>query len=456
MRFLSVGVLVIHFYIFHACEKYSFVKEQDVEFKDHVITTMTTPYVEMCWDKCVWIMNCFSINVRMNNFGMVECELNNSSKKASPGSLVPTQGSQYHQMKEINDCDNVECKIKEKLPDEWYRLGNSVIKMFHENKTWMDAQTHCQTMGGDLLSIGTAYENNFVKDVLIKKEKGDDLPGIVRYWPLDGSDDDVKLVGTPATPRYEALDGENALYFPGFRTYAEVPAVVFNPEGFTFMLWVKPANQSAHALCIYSDWYSPHTFILALYRNYKSIFFWLRGEDGNQVSTYYLNIAMDGWNHIAVTWNKTESLVKVALNGTVKQTTTSTLKADIRRTAHNIYHLGIKSDELPTIKNDYTFHGHMKHLMVFNKTLNVEEIQKAMYYREDGPWIGLSVQNNTNTFKWSDGTNTQFMDQMEQLPSYQPNPSLSGRKCALFGRNGKWFDKFCSEKRSYICKKPFV
>ena len=100
LRLLSFGVLVIHFYMvhgLHACEKYRFVQEQDKEFKDHVITAITTPYVETCWAKCVWIMNCFSINVRNTSFGTVKCELNNSSKKASPESLVPTQGSQYHQ-----------------------------------------------------------------------------------------------------------------------------------------------------------------------------------------------------------------------------------------------------------------------------------------------------------------------------------------------------------------------
>jgi hypothetical protein len=96
-RILTFAVLVVHFCIFHACEKYSFVREEDAELKDHVIKTMTTPFVEICWDKCVWIMNCFSINVRMNSFGMVECDLNNSSKKASPGSLVPSMGSQYHE-----------------------------------------------------------------------------------------------------------------------------------------------------------------------------------------------------------------------------------------------------------------------------------------------------------------------------------------------------------------------
>ena len=56
------------------------------------------------------------------------------------------------------------------LPDEWYRLGNSSIKMFYQNKTWNDSRIHCQSLGGDLLSIATEYENMFVKDVF--KTKG--------------------------------------------------------------------------------------------------------------------------------------------------------------------------------------------------------------------------------------------------------------------------------------------
>jgi hypothetical protein len=72
-------------------------------------------------------------------------------------------------------------------------------------------------------------------------------------------------------------------------------------------------------------------------------------------------------------------------------------------------------------------------------------------YAEQGPWIGLFAQDNTNVFKWSDGTTTQFL----ALPSYQPNPSSSGRMCVAFGNNGKWFVKFCNETKSFICEKPF-
>ena len=42
---------------------------------------------------------CFSVNIRKQLNGWVTCELNNSSKTADPQDLVPSIGSQYHQMK---------------------------------------------------------------------------------------------------------------------------------------------------------------------------------------------------------------------------------------------------------------------------------------------------------------------------------------------------------------------
>lgn len=94
----STVLFIIIFHLIYACEKYAFKAKENVELQDHVITTIITPYVEICWDKCVWIMNCFTINARVNRFGMVECDLNNSSTIASPGSMVQRQGSQYYQM----------------------------------------------------------------------------------------------------------------------------------------------------------------------------------------------------------------------------------------------------------------------------------------------------------------------------------------------------------------------
>lgn len=89
--------------------------------------------------------------------------------------------------------------------------------------------------------------------------------------------------------RYEVVDGEKALYLTGLNSFAEVPAVAFNPEGFTFMLWIKPLNQSFNFNpFIYSDWYPTATFYVILHVGYKSVFSRFKGLGSSDFLTYYL------------------------------------------------------------------------------------------------------------------------------------------------------------------------
>ncbi|XP_031574060.1 uncharacterized protein LOC116307881 [Actinia tenebrosa] len=455
-----VILLLMHICIVHACEKYSFVKEQDVEFKDHVITTMTTQFVELCWDKCVWIMNCFSINARVNSFGMFECDLNNSSKKASPGSLVPTQGSQYHQMRVTKECDLNGCTIiKEDLGGGWYRINDAAVKIIHENKTWIDARAHCQSLGADLASIKTNYENLFIIDMFSKSMTskgnnialpGNDLPDLLKYWALEGTDGDVVLKGTP-TPRYDVVDGEKALYFPGLKGYAEVPAVVMNPEGYTFMLWFKPGkNSTNNAENVYSDWAIPKCFRLTLSRNHNSLLFEIyKQEDGSAMTSYYASIDMNGWNHIAVTWKKAQATIRIVLNGTQDSTKTF---IPIPPTTHTTYHFGVLGTALPHVYSNKALVGHVRHLMVFNNSMTDQEIQEAMNYEQQGSfWIGLNALNDSSTFKWSDGTSTKNM----ALPYFLEAPPSYGPRCVAVKKNGKWFDNYCTRLSYFVCGKPF-
>jgi hypothetical protein len=80
-----------------SCEIYKSVESEDHALEGHVITTIVRSLVSVCWAKCAALSWCFSINVRPTNHGTIECDLNNSSKRANPGSMVPRQGSQYHE-----------------------------------------------------------------------------------------------------------------------------------------------------------------------------------------------------------------------------------------------------------------------------------------------------------------------------------------------------------------------
>ncbi|XP_020916572.1 snaclec bothroinsularin subunit alpha [Exaiptasia diaphana] len=79
----------------------------------------------------------------------------------------------------MHDNKNVPCKLKN-LPEEltnifftdlgngWFRYGKAAIKLFTERKNWTDARSHCQSLGGDLLSITSSHENDFVHDVFVE------------------------------------------------------------------------------------------------------------------------------------------------------------------------------------------------------------------------------------------------------------------------------------------------
>ncbi|KXJ17300.1 hypothetical protein AC249_AIPGENE25793 [Exaiptasia diaphana] len=293
---------------------------------------------------------------------------------------------QYHEMTatEPKLCSALECIRKEALEDGWYRYGNTAVKLINENKTWNDAKTHCKSLGSDLVTILSPRQSDFIRQVVVKdiydrttKQKESSLPDeLVDYWPLDGSDFDVQPRDKPGDARYEIIDGEMSLYLSGYNSFAEVPAVVFNPEGFTTMLWIKLLNNTRQLVTFYSDWYAPlTTFLMGVHYPYKGLFTWFRNFNGEMKTTYYLNYRFEEWVHVAVSYtNKTLPAIKIYYNGTLKQTTS--ISNLVRQTIHSKFHLGIKGDDFPN--SPKTMHGYMKHLMVFNKTLNEEEIKRCI------------------------------------------------------------------------------
>ena len=52
------------------------------------------------------------------------------------------------------------------LPDGWLMFGSKRIKLFHERKTWGQAKKFCSSIGGELVSIIRAYENEIVANLI--------------------------------------------------------------------------------------------------------------------------------------------------------------------------------------------------------------------------------------------------------------------------------------------------
>ena len=52
------------------------------------------------------------------------------------------------------------------LPDDWYRFGSKLIKLFPERRTWEQAQQFCKSIGGELVSVNNEDENEFISHLL--------------------------------------------------------------------------------------------------------------------------------------------------------------------------------------------------------------------------------------------------------------------------------------------------
>eukprot|EP00091_Calanus_sinicus_P015013 TRINITY_DN32869_c0_g1_i1.p1 TRINITY_DN32869_c0_g1~~TRINITY_DN32869_c0_g1_i1.p1 ORF type:complete len:118 (-),score=12.50 TRINITY_DN32869_c0_g1_i1:104-457(-) len=49
----------------------------------------------------------------------------------------------------------------------WSGLGNSCFKYFQSDKYWTSAQAYCESQGGNLASVHSAEENDFIQDLVM-------------------------------------------------------------------------------------------------------------------------------------------------------------------------------------------------------------------------------------------------------------------------------------------------
>ncbi|KXJ06620.1 Snaclec 3 [Exaiptasia diaphana] len=157
--------------------------------------------------------------------------------------------------------ENLNLTFLQDLGNGWFRYGDSAIKVFTEKKNWTDARSHCQSLGGDLLSITSSHENDFVNEIFvdnlnvtyIQEDKKINLP--YRHFKLNGDESQVRLLGVKGDAEYK-LDGrEKALYLNGKTGEAEIPSTSINPDGFTLFFWIKPLEPylSAFVFGLFKD-----------------------------------------------------------------------------------------------------------------------------------------------------------------------------------------------------------
>ncbi|XP_027041372.1 uncharacterized protein LOC113669522, partial [Pocillopora damicornis] len=298
------------------CKRTKFTKEDGMALKNHVIETVTVFQPVACHWQCVDSPLCFSVNIRKQLNGWVTCELNNSSKTADPQDLVPSIGSQYYQMKEPSRCTLEECTNKDALPDGWLMFGSKRIKLFHERKTWGQAKKFCSSIGGELVSIIRAYENEIVANLIgqVNTSAAGEKPyHIIARWLLDGTDNDVSLFNGA---RYEKDNGEKSLYLNGAGAHATTPAVNFNKTSFTMASWVKLQTPVNDPSPIYTDWKNETNFLFIASDGSAQN---LRFGGYNQRTGWKPWLAAgspptDQWFHAAAVWDRQTSEVHLFLN----------------------------------------------------------------------------------------------------------------------------------------------
>ncbi|XP_022783051.1 uncharacterized protein LOC111323875 [Stylophora pistillata] len=404
-----------------------------------------------CHWQCVDTPLCFSVNVRKLPSGWVTCELNNSSKTADPQDLIPSSGSQYYQMAETSHCTLEECTYKDALPDGWLMVGSKRIKLFHGRKTWGQAKKFCNSIGGELVSITRAYENEFVANLVLQVDTsttGEEPYHIIARWFLDGADSDVSLFGGA---RYEEESGEKSLYLDGSGAHATTPAVDFNKTSFTIASWVKLQTPVNDPSPIYTDW-SSNDEIKFLFIASEGKAKELRFGGFNQRSDWKPWLSggsppIDQWFQAAAVWDRQTSEVHLFLNS--HKVGTQQVASDIflAETSHTAYDIGLKRDNMGSLR------GNLKNLTIISRALSVEEIANISdpkFEVIDGVWIGGNDITTEGTFLWPNGNHVTYTNWAVS----QPDNSYGYQDCvAMIIFNGTWDDTSCGRRLPFVCEK---
>ncbi|KAL9951346.1 hypothetical protein ACROYT_G043997 [Oculina patagonica] len=315
-------------------------------------------------------------------------------------------------MKELKHCSLEECVYKAALPDNWYRFGAKLVKLFPERKTWEQARQFCQSIGGELVSINRDNENEFLYHLLgqIKTDTtGKDPNQTIAHWILDGTDSDVSLINGAI---YKDEDGVKSLYLDGSGAHATTPPVDFGNTSFTIASWVK-LQSPIQTSPIYTAWsVDAMKFVVYVEAPGKLVF----GANNNigQYSPWLEagSSPIDKWFHIAAVWDRNANEAQLFLNGEKVGTEALPNGSYPAETSHSFYDIGYKSDSWVALK------GHLRDLMVVGKALTGEELTNITD-PFGGIWIGLNDVTSEGTFRWPDGTHVTYTKWSSSLPDSQ-------------------------------------
>ncbi|XP_022791510.1 CD209 antigen-like isoform X2 [Stylophora pistillata] len=167
-----------------------FETQVDRVLTGHILSTTIVFHDFECQLQCLGSYNnrCKSFNVQTGkNTKNRTCELNNSTRRLNPNYFKRKKGSIYYGSIQISCIDislqrsgktksgHRHSSYKEKhckkvCPTGWILFNNNCYLIDDsDSKTWLQAQTFCRSLKGELVKINSAEENDFVWD-LVKRQ----------------------------------------------------------------------------------------------------------------------------------------------------------------------------------------------------------------------------------------------------------------------------------------------
>ncbi|KXJ19212.1 Macrophage mannose receptor 1 [Exaiptasia diaphana] len=147
---------------------------------------------------------------------------------------------------------------------EWKIFNSSQFRLFEDRVTWGEARHKCRAHKGDLVSIHSQQEQDFISTHLLNNASRGNSTNtqLIMLWKLNGiSDVALSLHGDAVI---KDIDGYKALYLDGnSQNYATTKQMSLIQRGFTIGAWVKLLTPASEGL-VYGDWSAPYQFALKI------------------------------------------------------------------------------------------------------------------------------------------------------------------------------------------------
>ncbi|XP_031561144.1 uncharacterized protein LOC116297122 [Actinia tenebrosa] len=403
----------------------------------HVIRTLYL-FLPDCMTACEETLICFSINVYKNQNSGNVCELNQSNEKQKPESFVRMEGYQYAESQKKRFCVQKDCPEKDALPDDWFYFNSSYLKLFNDKRPWHDARQYCQNLGGDLASIASVTEEEFLQKLMVLEKRSYLLKRLI--VDLDTPSSMLSLFNGASLV---TLDGKPSLSLDGVDDYATTRGFSTHKSSLTLAVWIKTPNPE-RTMYIFSDYKDALNAAFRLYIEGKKFVSEIYTAKKNVLRYVSVgSIPANTWLHIAFTWNRYSRIGMFYFNGTLESKSQQTAPDSTQKifvTGNPTFFIGQDS------AGQNRFTGWIRSLVVISFDLTGDEIYEV---RDgiflDGAWIGMNDLTKERTLQWTDGTPLTYKNPVLYL-------NLKGRDCAVM-KKSIWRMEHCNGNAFFICEK---